>query len=156
LAHLEAVWAAADVDEDQKALGVSLTRRVRRDTPGAGVLVRMAQDLALRVWWKAQEQGAALVTLNRSLSELNRSLRVLGIRPPAGRGGSSDGRGAGRRASIFSAPRVPEATDAEAPAPAGEAIDPTAPTNHEDPNEDDGNGVIAAASDDDDDGLAAD
>ena len=93
------------MDADLKALGRSLARRVRAETPGAGILVRMAQDLALTVWMKVQMDGGNLMTLNRALSELNRSLRVLGVRLPGG----IDGRGRSRRRQrgrdIFRPPR---------------------------------------------------
>jgi hypothetical protein len=81
-----AISDAAGVPEDMRVLGVNVTRRIRRDSPGAPVLVRMAQSLAVAVWWKAMTTEETLLTLNRALAEFNRSLRVLGVAAPGARG----------------------------------------------------------------------
>jgi hypothetical protein len=81
-----AIRDAAGVPEDLRVLGVNVTRRIRRDSPGAPVLMRMAQSLAVAVWWKAMTTEETLLTLNRALAEFNRSLRVLGVAAPGARG----------------------------------------------------------------------
>ena len=102
LARLESVWARADMDSELRDLATSLARRVRRETPDAAPMVRMLQALALQVWLRAQVGEDQLLTLNRSLSELNRTLRTLGIRPPTS-GNRQTPQAYGPRKSVFSA-----------------------------------------------------
>jgi hypothetical protein len=83
--------ANRDMDSDLRDLLVWMTRRARRDIPNATTLVRAAQGVGLLVFAKVMSTDPDLVTLNRSLSELGRSMRTLGIRVPlGGRGQGSD------------------------------------------------------------------
>jgi len=97
VARLAAQWATLDVDPDLRALGVSLARQVRHETPDAGPMERAAQSLALMVWMKAQTEMASLLDLNRSLGEFVRTYKALGFK--SGR--------KQRPGSPFRPPRVP-------------------------------------------------
>ena len=72
------------LDDGLRHLGSYLCRETRRATPAALPMFRMAQSIAIWTYLKAESTDPDLVTLNRTLSELNRSLRTLGIRVPEG------------------------------------------------------------------------
>jgi hypothetical protein len=101
---------AADLDPDTRALAVSLARRIRVETRGAGPEVRMLQGLMLQTWLRAQDSGD-LVVLVRACGEFLRLVKTLRIPLPGDRGLS------GRRRNPFSPPRptarVPERDDDE-------------------------------------------
>lgn len=112
LARLEKTWASSDVDEDLRALGVSLVRQIRRDSPRAPAPVRMAQSLACSVWWRVQLGDGDLLTLNRALGEFTRTFKALGMREPtAGRHRAWPARPG--RGDIFSATSVEEEEEME-------------------------------------------
>ncbi len=93
---------------DLKALGVSLSRRIRHDTPDADVMTRMAQSLALMVWLKAHADGEGLLTLNRALGELTRTMRLLGFKLPGAGGSGRLGRRQQKGLIIAPRPRAVE------------------------------------------------
>jgi len=111
LARLEAALARdAQLDGDLKLLASSLIREARRETPGAGKLLRMVQAVAIAAYIKSQTTDPGLVVLTRSLDALIRSLRALGLLQFGRRGAQPEGR---KRGDIFSEVRQAVPADDE-------------------------------------------
>lgn len=93
LESLNVRWrASSEMDPNLRDLAISLSRRLRRQTPNAGPMTRMLQNLLIQNWVQAQS-SKDLAILTRCSGELLRICKALGMKLP------DDSRGA--KASVF-------------------------------------------------------